>query len=231
VRVTDTGPGISREFLPYVFDRFRQADSTSTRMHGGLGIGLTIVRHIVELHGGIVRADSAGQGQGATFTVTLPAAQGAAAVIEEPPKLDGVSLDGPAGPMEDLDGVRVLLVDDERDAREVVSEVLRRRHAEVQSAANVAEAMDRLLSFRPTVLVSDIAMPDADGYELIRRVRALTPEQGGRVPAIALTAYARPDDRDQMLASGFQAHLAKPVEPHELVASVAQIAAAAMLAT
>jgi signal transduction histidine kinase/DNA-binding response OmpR family regulator len=231
VRVTDTGPGISREFLPYVFDRFRQADSTSTRMHGGLGIGLTIVRHIVELHGGSVRADSAGQGQGATFTVTLPAAHGPAAVVEELPSQNGQVLEAPTGPMEDLDGVRVLLVDDERDARDVVSEVLRRRHAEVQAAANVQEAIERLASFRPTVLVSDIAMPDADGYELIRRVRALSPEQGGRIPAIALTAYARPDDRDQMLASGFQAHLAKPVEPHELVASVAQIAAAATVTT
>jgi signal transduction histidine kinase/CheY-like chemotaxis protein len=231
VRVTDTGPGISREFLPYVFDRFRQADSTSTRNHGGLGIGLTIVRHIVELHGGSVRADSAGHGQGATFTVTLPVAHGAAAVVEETPKINGVEHDAVQGPMEDLEGLRVLLVDDERDAREVVSEVLRRRHATVQSASNVTEALEQLTIFRPNVLISDIAMPEADGYELIRRVRALTPDQGGKVPAIALTAYARPDDRDQMLASGFQSHLAKPVEPRELVAQVAQVASGVVLST
>lgn len=223
VRVTDTGPGISREFLPYVFDRFRQADSTSTRMHGGLGIGLTIVRHIVELHGGSVRADSAGEGRGATFTVVIPTVSHCDAVVESTTTIENDASDTLPETGDELEGVRVLLLDDEHDARDVVSEVLRRRGAVVKGAANVGEAMDLLASFRPAIVVSDIAMPDADGFAFIRQLRALTPDRGGNTPAIALTAYARHDDRDRTLASGFQSHLAKPVEPHDLVSQIVSL--------
>jgi len=215
--VIDTGPGINRSFLPHVFDRFRQADSTSTRTQGGLGIGLTIVRHIVELHGGAVRADSAGEGHGSIFTVSLPVATEAA---KSTPAIEGEPSHDES---HDLEGVRILLVDDEQDAREVVSEILRRFNAEVSVAASVAEAMDQMGSYRPDVIISDIAMPDADGYDFLRRVRALPPEQGGLTPAIALTAYARPVDRILTLESGFQSHLAKPIEPRTLVHQIVSL--------
>jgi signal transduction histidine kinase len=227
--VTDTGAGIDPKFLPYVFDRFRQADSSSTRSHGGLGIGLTIVRHIVELHGGTVRADSRGEGEGATFTVQLP--------LTHPAAADGNG-DAPAGhvkhaargaaepeaEMPDLFGVRLLIVDDEPDAREVIGTMLRRCGAEVAVAASTREGMEVLARDRPDVLISDIAMPDEDGYALIRRVRGLTPGEGGTVPAIALTAYAREEDRHLALNAGFQNHLVKPVEPIDLVSAVSALA-------
>jgi len=243
IRVTDSGQGIDPKFLPYVFDRFRQADSSSTRSHGGLGIGLAIVRHIVELHGGTVRAESRGEGTGATFLVNLPVStfrvdQPPAAPRREPVAVEpgvahaaGTNGNGEAGRSGDgggrtevLAGVRVLVVDDEADARDLISELLRRAGADVATAASAHEALQSLGRQRPDVLVSDIAMPDEDGYALIRCVRQLAPEDGGTLPSVALTAYAREEDRARALAAGFQAHLAKPVEPAELVAAVARFA-------
>jgi CheY-like chemotaxis protein/two-component sensor histidine kinase len=231
--VRDSGRGIAAEFLPHVFDRFRQADSTSTRAHGGLGIGLTIVRHIVELHGGTAQAHSDGEGKGATFIVDLPIA-----VAEEQPlqptitaRANGEHHGVEARPTQpgssELSGVRVLVVDDEPDAREVVATMLRRAGATVSLAGSVREALEAFDSLPPDVLVSDIAMPDRDGYELIRLVRDLPAGQGGRIPAVALTAYAREEDRFRALTAGFQAHLSKPVAPADLSAAVAHVMAAA----
>ena len=218
LRVTDSGRGISPTFLPYVFDRFRQADSTSTRSHGGLGIGLTIVRRIVELHGGAVRAESPGEGQGSTFIVILPVSAVA-----------NGECTNPSPPQEnretDLSGVSVLVVDDEPDARDVVARVLSRAGANATSAGSVHEAFQVMAQQRPDVIVSDIAMPDEDGYDLIRRLRELPANRGGSIPALALTAYAREEDRLRCIGSGFQAHLAKPVDPTELLAAVANLAA------
>ncbi len=226
VRVSDTGPGISPEFLPYVFDRFRQADGSTTRTHGGLGLGLAIVRHLVELHGGTVQAESAGTGHGATFTVNLPLSQKAFA-----PSMDEAATTPQtnAGKPEDdgapsLQGLSVLVVDDETDTLDYVTETLRERGAEVTAASSVAEAMAALERLRPDVLVADIAMPGEDGYALIRRVRALDPSRGGNIPAAALTAYASSEDRMRVLLSGFQIHLPKPIEPAELAAVVASLA-------
>ncbi len=225
ITVADTGVGIPREFLPYVFERFRQADSTTTRTHSGLGLGLGIVRHLVELHGGAVRAESAGKGQGARFTVTLPLLPVAAGARHEgaPP--------GPATRAIDrvdagrtLDGIRVLVVDDEADARDLISTVLQAGGARVTAVASAAEALDVLARQRPDVLVSDIGMPDEDGYALIRKVRALPAERGGRIPAAALTAYAGKDDRHRVLEAGYQQHVPKPVEPAMLTALVATLA-------
>jgi signal transduction histidine kinase/DNA-binding response OmpR family regulator len=227
MRVTDTGAGIEPKFLPYVFDRFRQADSSSTRSHGGLGIGLTIVRHIVEQHGGSVYAESPGEGLGATFTVLLPLAK-ADAGRAGAPSAAPVRLPSRAGGEQDglpnLYGVRVLIVDDEPDAREVIGQILRRCGADTAAAGSTREALAVLGRERPDVLLSDIAMPDEDGYELIRQVRALPPEEGGGLPAVALTAYARDEDRQIAIAAGFQAHLVKPVEPIVLASAVAGLA-------
>jgi CheY-like chemotaxis protein len=228
LRVTDTGAGIDPKFLPYVFDRFRQADSSSTRSHGGLGIGLTIVRHIVELHGGAVRADSAGEGQGATFTVTLPLAVARPGTADVPPPAKAARGAGKGPP--DLAGLHVLIVDDEPDAREVLAQIVRRAGADVTTAGSTREALEVLArpaaAGRPDVLVSDIAMPDEDGYALVRGVRSLAPDAGGTIPAIAMTAYARDEDRQRALSAGFQMHLAKPVEPPDLIAALAQLAPA-----
>ncbi|HEX4797221.1 MAG TPA: ATP-binding protein [Humisphaera sp.] len=220
--VCDSGQGISADFLPYVFDRLRQADSSSTRRHGGLGLGLAIVRHLVELHGGTVKAESRGEGKGATFTVMLPIASrrrlagrrqtnSAKSATREP---DG---DGT------LAGVRVLVVDDESDARDLIGHILRRSGAQVSAAASAEEAVQTMPRFHPDVLVSDISMPGEDGYALIRKVRSLHEADGGRIPAVALTALARKEDRRTALLAGFQTHLAKPVEPNELTAAVANL--------
>jgi signal transduction histidine kinase/DNA-binding response OmpR family regulator len=254
LRVTDSGQGISPAFLPYVFDRFRQADSTSTRSHGGLGIGLTIVRHIVELHGGSVAADSAGEGKGATFIVTLPPAPRLAAeniaksngngqhlshevsasrVTEAPPDdlasprpTTSLASDDASDSPIDLSGIRVLVVDDDPDAREMMAVVIGRAGADVCVAGSVNDALSTISRHdsRPDVIVSDIAMPDRDGYDLIRTVRQLPEHQGGNLPAIALTAYAREEDRLRSIASGFQAHLNKPTSPRELLATIAHLA-------
>jgi signal transduction histidine kinase/DNA-binding response OmpR family regulator len=224
LRVTDTGSGIDPKFLPCVFDRFRQADSSSTRSQGGLGIGLTIVRHIVELHGGTVRAESAGEGTGSTFTVTLPVATATQTPETAVLPLKSSARPGAEAPHmpSDVRGLRVLLVDDDADAREVVREFLIRGGAEVATAASAAEGMIRLEEYRPHILLSDIAMPEEDGYAFVQRVRNLPPEAGGAVPAIALSAYARDEDRRKSLQAGFQAHLAKPVEPQELLSTLAR---------
>ena len=225
VAVSDTGQGIEPDFLPHVFERFRQAEMGTTRRHGGLGLGLAIVRHLVELHGGAVTAESEGRGKGSTFIVTLPVkavrdAESPAACVEE---------GAPRGAFEaaagapTLEGLKVLVVDDEPDARRLLAEVLSHRGAEVLTAAAADQAFEMLRRWRPDVLLSDIGMPDGDGYELIRRVRDLPEEQGGRTPAAALTAYAGPGDRERALASGFQLHVPKPVEPAELASAVASL--------
>jgi signal transduction histidine kinase/CheY-like chemotaxis protein len=223
IEVTDSGKGIDPEFLPYVFDRFRQADSSSTRAHGGLGIGLALVRHLVELHGGSVEARSAGPGLGSTFAIHLPV--GGPATADEgvaPVPAATVSRASLTG-LPSLRGLRVLVVDDESDARELLGVILRGKGADVEPVASVADALAAFAEARPDVLVSDISMPDADGYELIRRLREGEGD-AALTPAIALTAYARDRDRERALASGFQLHLAKPVEPDDLVLAVANLA-------
>ncbi len=229
VSIIDSGEGMKPEFLPYVFDRFRQADATTTRRHGGLGLGLSIVKQLVELHGGSVRAKSPGPGKGSTFTVTLPLTPLHA---EPEPLPERRHPSGHVGlrvaPLDDcakLDGLRVLVVDDEPDARSLVKRLLEDCNAVVAVAASATEAFELVRADRPDVMISDIGMPAEDGYSLIRRVRALAPEEGGDVPAVALTAYARSEDRRRAVMAGFQHHVAKPVEPAELIAIVASVVA------
>ena len=220
VVVRDTGIGITRDFLPHIFERFRQ-EGTGTRRQGGLGLGLSIVRHIVEMHGGTAKAESAGEGQGAVFTVRLPVIEAAAEGQRVPPvSREDTGLD--QSPR--LDGVRVLVIEDEPDARHLLAAVLQKRGARVFMASSGAEALDLLQRERPDVLLSDIALQDMDGYELIKKVRGLSAEMGGRTPAAALTGYGRLEDRMRALSAGFQLHAAKPVEPPELVAVVASLA-------
>jgi PAS domain S-box-containing protein len=227
VSVIDEGEGIDASFISAVFDRFRQADSSTTRRHGGLGLGLSIVKQLVELHGGAVRAKSPGPGKGATFIVTLPLTP-----IHAEPEPDVERRHPHAAPDRTvgddacikLGGVRVLVVDDEPDARALVKRLLEDCDAEVTTAGSAAEALEALRRDRPHVLLSDIGMPGEDGYSLIRRVRALAPAEGGDVPAVALTAYARSEDRTRALRAGFIGHVAKPVEPAELLATVAAVA-------
>jgi signal transduction histidine kinase len=224
--VEDTGRGIPAAFMPYVFERFRQADASLTRALGGLGLGLAIARHLVELHGGAIGAHSDGEGRGARFTVRLPIAARRGHAASEP-GASAASEPGPRGriPQADLDGLAVLVVDDEQDGRDVITEILERAHARVMVAASAAEAMELLARARFAVLVSDIGMPDEDGFTLIRRVRTLPEHRGGRIPAVALTAYARAVDRQQALLAGYDVHLGKPVDPGELVEVVASLAA------
>ena len=209
--------------LPHVFERFRQADSSSTRAHGGLGLGLALVKHFVELHGGTVVAQSAGQGQGATFTVRLPVT-----LMEIP--ADGVSRVSASAVAADsqtglvrLDGVRVLAADDDAEGLALVNAILTRAGADVRTSVSASEALDLFKEWHPDVLVSDIEMPGEDGYSLIRKVRALGADNGGRTPAIALTAYGRPQDRLRALAAGFNMHIPKPVDPGELTTIIADI--------
>ena len=215
--VTDTGKGIEPEFLPHIFERFRQADSTSTRAHAGLGLGLAIVSHLVELHGGRVSATSDGDGKGATFTVELP-------IIAESPNTGEEVRDDPAEPLAspDLDGVKVLVVEDDADTRDLLASVLAQHGAEPMTAANARDGIEALRRRLPDVLVCDISMPGGDGYSFLTAVRAMA--GAAHVPAMALTAYARLEDRERALAAGFALHLAKPVEPAALVGAVARLA-------
>ena len=219
LQVSDTGEGIGADLLPHLFERFRQGESSIVRPHAGLGLGLAITRSLVEQHGGAIRAESAGPGRGATFTVTLPAAPlGTDADTVEPERAQRHVF--PRA----LAGVRVLVVEDHDDTREFVATALAQYGAEVTTATSAETAIAAFERAKPHMIVSDIAMPGQDGFSLIRTVRALPPEQGGRVPALALTAYVRPEDRDRVLAAGFTQHLAKPVDPIELVSAVARLA-------
>jgi CheY-like chemotaxis protein len=229
ITVTDTGAGITPDFLPRVFDRFAQQShdelEVSARRAGGLGLGLALVKHIVELHGGKVAAQSEGPGKGASFVVKLPIVPVRAAAALPPVSRGQTDLEigGPCPP--EVEGLRVLVIDDERDSREVTKATLERCKAIVTTAASAAEAFDWLRgSPRPDVIVSDIGMPDENGYAFIRRLRALPREEGGRIPAVALTAFARADDRRRALTAGFQNHAAKPIEPQELLIVVANLA-------
>jgi len=231
ITVSDTGPGIKAEFLPYVFDRFRQADPSTTRMHGGLGLGLAIVRHLVELHGGTVSVES--KGAGAMFRIMLPllavhqpeaVSNDATGDAENLTAADRLAVDC----LPEIEGLRILIVEDEPDSRELLIAVLTQCRAEVQAVSNVSDALSKLETWRPDVLVSDIEMPDEDGYELIRQVRALPIERGGNIPAAALTAYARVEDRMRALLAGFQLHIPKPVKPSELITVIASLAGRAV---
>ncbi|MDQ3685758.1 MAG: PAS domain S-box protein, partial [Acidobacteriota bacterium] len=224
--VSDTGDGIPTEFLPQVFAPFRQADGSTTRTQGGLGLGLSIVRHLVELHGGTVQAESRGEGQGATFTVRLPVM----AVYEQHGVVDASASHG-HDRFEGLEGLKVLVVDDDADTRELLKAVLGSRGVEVSAAGSAQEALELIERLRPAVLVSDIGMPGEDGYDLIRKVRALPAERGGRTPAVALTAYASAEDRARAFLAGYQVHIPKPIEPSELMGVVASLAGGATVAS
>jgi len=221
LEVMDTGQGIRPEFLPYVFERFEQEDASAARRHGGLGLGLAICRHIVELHGGSIHARSAGEGMGASFVVKLP---GGSAAEESPASSIRESADPAFDCPAELRGLRVLVVDDDDDARDLVGFILRRCGAEPILAGSADEAMELFERSRPAVVLSDVGMPGEDGYAFIRRVRARSPAAGGQVPAAVLTAYARAEDRRKALNAGYQVHVTKPVEPAELVTIVASLA-------
>ena len=214
ITITDTGKGISPDFLPHIFESFRQEDASVTRKHGGLGLGMAIVYQLVEAHGGTVTADSPGEGKGATFTVRLP-------LINVNSK-ENQSSPWPEQNL-DLTGIRVLIIDDDPDSRELISMVIAQAGAEATTVASAAEFLNVLESFQPDVVVSDIGMPEVDGYTLLRQVRSLSPDQGGQVPAIALTAYAGEMDRQQAIAAGFQKHIVKPIEPDKLVVAIVSL--------
>jgi CheY-like chemotaxis protein len=225
--VSDNGQGIKTEFLPHIFERFRQADGAITRTQGGLGLGLAIARHLVESHGGTIHADSPGEGQGSVFIVQLPlmpvraadtAASGDGARVH-PAAAQGATTQ----PTHSLAGVRVLAVDDQPDTLEMIAAILTGAGASVQTEVSAADALATLKRWQPDLLIADIGLPGEDGYALIGQVRALAPEQGGNTPAIALTAYARVEDRLRTLSAGFQMHVPKPVEPAELTTIVASL--------
>jgi CheY-like chemotaxis protein/anti-sigma regulatory factor (Ser/Thr protein kinase) len=221
ITVSDSGMGIGAELLPHIFERFRQGDSSSTRPHGGLGLGLALVRSLAELHGGTVFAESAGEGRGATFEVRLPL------MLASPGTETARAARGQSGSLSpglSLAGIRVLVVDDDPTAVELNREILTGVGGEVRVCAGGAEALAMLRQWRPDVLTSDIEMPGMDGYSLVRQVRALEPSQGGKTPAIALSAYSRPEDRVRSLMAGFNFHVSKPVDPSELVTIVASLA-------
>jgi signal transduction histidine kinase/CHASE1-domain containing sensor protein/CheY-like chemotaxis protein len=218
VSVSDTGRGISKEFLPYVFERFRQADSTTTRSHGGLGLGLAIARHLVEIHGGTINGESGGDGRGATFTIRLPLISASAKRFVEPDQLKLVRS------QQLLSGLHVLIVDDDSDTLTLMATALTRRQANVTAVSSAGEAIQAITRKRPDVLVSDIAMPDEDGYGLIKKIRSLENGASEYIPAVAITAYAKDEDRERALSAGFQIYLAKPIELTELISVVARAA-------
>jgi CheY-like chemotaxis protein/two-component sensor histidine kinase len=214
ISVTDTGVGISPELLAKVFDRFQQADGSTSRQHGGLGLGLSIARHLVELHGGTIRAASGGPGTGSTFSFKLPLLTESTEPVAEPAKeVREASVDRAAL----LRNMKILLVDDDFDTREALRRILDQSRATVLTAGSVEEGIAQLRRERPAVLISDIGMPGEDGYSFIKRVRKLPPEEGGLTPAVALTAFTRSEDRTKAMVAGFQMHLAKPIEPSELL--------------
>jgi signal transduction histidine kinase len=219
VTVTDTGIGISSDFLPHVFDRFRQADSTSTRQHTGMGLGLAIVRHVVELHGGRVRAESSGTGAGSSFVVTLPLA----GAVQATSKSTSPVAAPPEAPAMQGSPSRVLLVEDDADAREVTVTGLEKAGFEIRAVGTAQDALALLDKWLPDVIVSDIGMPGVDGYEFMRLLRARPPERGGRIAAMALTAFARLEDAIRARSSGYQGHLAKPTSPQDLAAAIAKL--------
>lgn len=213
IRVIDTGIGIEAQFLPHVFEYFRQADGSTTRRFGGLGLGLAIVRQIVEMHGGTVKAESQGENQGATFIVQLPLMHQAAPSVPEPTHIQ-TDLKAP------LDNIQILLVDDEPDTREFQAFLLEQSGAKVTAVASGLEALQVLDRFIPDVLVSDLGMPDMDGYMLIEQIRSRLSHQGGAIVALALTAYAAEVDRVRAIEAGFQTFITKPVEPETLVKAI-----------
>ena len=223
--ISDSGIGISKDFLPHVFDRFRQADASTTRIHGGLGLGLSIVHQLVDLHGGTISVQSEGENKGATFTISLPFVgvvnnQEEAEPAHSTHSEEIITLAG----LPSLEGLKVLVVDDEADTRELIREVLKECGSEVITSGSVQEALLALEEHKPDILISDLGMPDEDGYSLISKIRALPSDRGGHIPAAALTAYARAEDRMRVLRSGFQFHLPKPVDSAELVTVVASLA-------
>ncbi len=221
VIVRDNGSGIAPDFAPFLFDRFAQAEPSHTRRFGGLGLGLSIVKQLVEMHGGSVVAESAGLGKGSTFTVSLPVVRLSAGANED---VDGVAREQDAEKNSEatkLTGIKVLVVDDEPDARELMKRVLETRDAKVVTAASAAVGLDLVERYRPDIVLSDIGMPGIDGYDFIRQVRALGAKRGGTVPAIAVTAFARAEDRERALRAGYQSHLPKPMQVHQLVAAIA----------
>jgi signal transduction histidine kinase len=218
IAVRDSGQGINAEFLPYVFDRFRQEDGSISRRHGGLGLGLAIVRHLIELHGGTVEASSAGEGQGATFIVRLPVRPS-----NMPSRLPELPAPAKTGGSSRLVGVHVLVVDDDSGARELMANILQGYGAQVSLASSGTSALTQLFELKPHVMLADLGMPEMDGFALIEQVRALDPGVGGRTPAIAVTAYASMQDRLRALQAGYQNHVAKPVEPEELAAVIASV--------
>jgi len=222
--VSDTGKGIAPDYLPHVFERFSQADTSATKRHSGLGLGLAIVKSLAELHGGSVRVKSGGEGMGSTFIVSLPISVVHTLDRSENLQRSKIERDGPLLHTIDLTGVKVVVVDDEADAIGLVKRIMENCGATVEACTSAADCLACIPSFRPDVLITDIGMPDMDGYTLIGRLRAMTPDDGGQTPAIALTAFARSEDRRQAMLAGFDMHVAKPVEPGELVAVVSRLA-------
>jgi signal transduction histidine kinase/ActR/RegA family two-component response regulator len=224
ISVADTGIGIIPRFLPHVFERFRQGDPSITRPYGGLGLGLSIVKHLTELHGGTVKAESQGEGCGSTFSINLPLMAVYTSTAGPERVHPGSPPTGLSFEPVDLSGIKILVVDDEPDARDLIGRVLEECKAEVLTAASASEALTMIELERPHLLVSDIGMPEIDGYEFLRRVRKLSQKIGVHIPAVALTAYAGPEDKTRALRAGFLVHIAKPVEPSELVATLANLA-------
>jgi CheY-like chemotaxis protein len=221
ISVTDSGIGMSPEFLPYIFDRFRQADGSTTRVHGGLGLGLSIVKHLVQLHQGTIEVESKGKDQGSRFTVSLPLTLAGSPDLVQNAVTEVESTELPSGFSRVLDGLRIMIVDDEADARELVRAILSECGSDVNCCESAAEALVCFREWKPDLLVSDIGMPGEDGYDLIRKLRKMRSKRAKQMPAVALTAYATKEDKARALAAGFQMHVSKPIEPEVLIMSIA----------